>query len=257
VNIKEWGGISAGSLLALMLGVGYTLKELRTFCEQFDFTHLIDLDDATGWILRMGIDTGDSLKRLIEALLKEKGFGPNLTFQELATARPKNPLISIYVTDVNKGHFVVYSQKTSPNFKVVDAVRASSAIPIYFQPIIDPTNGHVLVDGGCVSNLPFLSMTEEERQETIGLNLCKKLEPMDELDMVDILYRPMVIGMKEQSLLENAFFKQNIIAIETRITNPLAFNLTQDEKAELLAEGRQAVRKFLAEQRPPRRWSVS
>jgi NTE family protein len=257
IHVREWIGVSAGSILALMLSVGYSLRELGTFCREFDFTQVVDLDDATGWLFKLGMDTGERLKRLIEALLKEKGFSVELTFSELAKSRPKNPTIRIYVTNLNSGRYKVFSHIHTPHYKVVDAVRASSAIPVYFQPLIDNDSGNILVDGGVISNFPLQHMTEKEQSETLGLNLCKKVEQKDDIEMTDMLYRPILIGMREISKLENALFRNNCILIETRITNPLAFNLTPEEKAELVEEGRDAVRRYIRQNRPIRRWSVS
>ena len=257
VNVKEWIGVSAGSILALMLSVGYSLRELKTFCREFDFTQIMDLDDATGWIINLGIDTGERLKRLIEALLKEKGFSANLTFQELAKINKKKPTIRVYATDINSAEYKVFSKYHTPDYKVVDAVRASSSIPIFFQPVIDCETGHILVDGGVISNFPLRYMTKKEQYETIGLNLCKKVKESDEFEMIDIVQRPILIGMREISRLENDLFSANCILIETTIVNPLAFNLTQEEKDQLFEEGRQAVRRYLKVNRPIRRWSVS
>ena len=191
--------MSAGSLLALMLSVGYTLRDLKAFCREFDFTQVVDLDDATGWFFKLGVDTGERLKRLIEALLKEKGFAPSLTFEELARSRPKNPTIRVYATDLNSGKYKIFSKAHTPSYRVVDAVRASSAIPIFFQPVADQETEHILVDGGVVSNFPLIHMTEEERAETLGLNLCKKIEETEDLEMTDVLHRPILIGMREIS----------------------------------------------------------
>jgi len=257
IYVKEWIGVSAGSILALMLSVGYSLRELAAFCREFDFTQVVDLDDATGWIFKLGIDTGERLKRLIEALLKEKGLHSSLTFQELATLRSKNPGMRVYATDLNSGRYKIFSSVHTPHYKVVDAVRASSAIPVYFQPIVDRDTGNILVDGGVISNFPLIYMTETEQNETLGLNLCKRIEEIQDFNVTDIVNRPILIGMREISKLENALFKNNCILIETTITNPLAFNLTSEEKNNLFEEGRRAVRSYIQQNKPIRRWSVS
>jgi hypothetical protein len=38
--VKEWMGVSAGSLMAMCLCIGFTLKELEDFCVRFDFTNI-------------------------------------------------------------------------------------------------------------------------------------------------------------------------------------------------------------------------
>lgn len=253
--VKEWAGVSAGSILALMLVLGYTLTELKNFCEQFDFTNIVDLDDAPSMVINFGLDTGERMKRLLEALLKEKGYPVNLTFEELANR--KRPNLRIFATDLNKGEIVVFSIDKSPQFKVVDAVRASSSLPVYFQPVVDTFTGNILVDGGVISNYPFLYLTEKEKEETLGLNLKKKVEIVNELDPSDYFYRPVLVSMREISKLEESLFCFNTISIETSITNPLMFQLKLEDKEILFKEGQFAVERFLKNRVPIRRWSVS
>ena len=253
--VKEWIGVSAGSILALMLVAGYTLKELKHFCEEFDFTHIVDLDDAPSMILNFGMDTGEKMKRLLEVLLKEKGYSPTITFEELKKQGAKD--LRIFATDLHTAKYRIFSATLTPSYKVVDAVRASSSLPIYFQPVDDNDTGHVLIDGGIISNFPLLYMTSQEKEETIGLNLKKRVDPLEELDTIDYLYRPMTIGMRELCRLEESLFRRNCITIETKLSNPVAFNLSTQDKNELFEEGRRAVRSFLANFKPVRRWSVS
>jgi NTE family protein len=254
-GVIEWIGVSAGSILSLMLVIGYTLNELKHFCELFDFSNIIDLDDATSLIFKLGIDTGEKMKRLLDALLKEKGYSNDVTFSDLELRGL--PRLKIFATDLNRAEYKVFSYSMTPTYKVVDAIRASSSLPFYFQPVIDVEGGNILIDGGVISNFPLLYMTEQERKETIGLNLKKRVDPAANLEFMDFLYRPMLIGWRENCNLEESLFSNNCITIETRIINPLAFNLNKEDKEELFTEGQNAVKKFLKKYMPVRRWSVS
>src|SRR5262249_47264216 len=55
----------------------------------------------------------------------------------------------IVSTDLSRSEAKVWSQDTTPDESVSDAVRASCSIPIYFQPV-----NQRYVDGGLLSNLP-------------------------------------------------------------------------------------------------------
>jgi NTE family protein len=228
---------------------------LKHFCELFDFSNIIDLDDATSLIFKLGIDTGEKMKRLLDALLKEKGYSNDVTFSDLELRGL--PRLKIFATDLNRAEYKVFSYSMTPTYKVVDAIRASSSLPFYFQPVIDVEGGNILIDGGVISNFPLLYMTEQERKETIGLNLKKRVDPAANLEFMDFLYRPMLIGWRENCNLEESLFSNNCITIETRIINPLAFNLNKEDKEELFTEGQNAVKKFLKKYMPVRRWSVS
>ena len=80
--IKEWMGVSAGSLVAMCLCIGFTLDELYKVCIEFDFTNIKEYDSVPGWLLHFGIDTGEKLHKLIEACLHVKGLSSDFTFKE-------------------------------------------------------------------------------------------------------------------------------------------------------------------------------
>lgn len=252
--VKEWLGVSAGSILALMIVIGYTLEELLTFSMNFDFSNIMDPDDPTAWIFKFGIDTGERLRKLIIALMKEKDYSPDTKFSEL----PKNIKLRVFATDIQKAAFKIFSGDLTPNYPVVDAILASCAIPLYFQPCTDMDNGNILMDGGVITNIPFLYLTPEEQRVTLGIILKRRIEYQEHLEPIDMFTRPMFIGFREISNLEENLFQANMVIVTTRINNPIAFNLTNEDKQGLYQEGVDAVQNFIKCVRcPSRRWSCS
>lgn len=252
--VKEWLGVSAGAILSLMIVIGYTFDELKTFCMEFDFSNIIDPDDATAWFFKFGIDTGEKLRKLLYALLKEKGYSANTKFKDL----PEYPKLRVFATDIQKAQFKVFSAELTPSYPVIDAIHASCAIPGYFQPCTDLDNGNVLMDGGVISNIPYLYLTPDEQKDTLGIILKRRIEYKEQLEPLDIFTRPMFISFRELSHLEETLFSSNIITINTQIINPIAFNLSLDDKKGLFQEGIIAVDNFIKKsQLPPRRWSCS
>jgi len=76
------------------------------------------------------------------------------------------------LTQVDNRRFV-FSQENTPNTPVALAVRASMAIPSYYEPVrmVDPTTGREvhLYDGGILDNLP--TDTAPKGQPVVGLSL--------------------------------------------------------------------------------------
>jgi len=97
--IKEWMGVSAGSLVAMCLCVGFTLDELLDISIRFDFSNMKEMDSIPGWILHFGLDTGERLHKLIEALLHVKGLSSDITFQECEDKFGKT--LRVIATDLN------------------------------------------------------------------------------------------------------------------------------------------------------------
>ena len=190
--IKEWMGVSAGSLVAMCLSIGFTLEELLEFCVRFDFTHIKEMDSVPGWILHFGMDTGERLHRLIQACLHVKGLSSEYTFQECLTQFGLS--LRIVATDLNDAAPVIFSPTTTPNYCIADAVRASMSVPYYFQPFICPESGHYLVDGGVISNHPLFVLPDEEHRRTLSILIrtsIEKIENAGEMEMDEFMMRPL------------------------------------------------------------------
>lgn len=166
-TIKEWMGISAGSLVAMCICIGFTLEELLEFSIRFDFMNIKEMDSIPGWILHFGLDTGERLHKLIDACLHVKGQSSDLTFQECYDRFGKS--LRIMATDLNDVLPITFSHTTTPTYRISDAVRASMSAPYYFQPFLCPQTGHYLVDGAVISNYPLFVLPKEEHEQTLSI----------------------------------------------------------------------------------------
>ena len=74
-----------------------------------------------------------------------------------------------YVTDLTEFELVDLSYKTHPDWTVVDAVHASSALPVLFQPT--QVNGKLYADGAIFCNYPVKQCIEiaDDPDEILGL----------------------------------------------------------------------------------------
>lgn len=256
-NIKAWLGVSAGALMALCFVLGFTVEEIEQVYLKFDFTNVSDIDSAPGWIMNCGMDTGQRLRKLIEAVLHIKGYSEMITFKELF--EKCNITLKVYVTDLNMAKLICFSEKDTPDRSVVDAVRASMSIPYYFQPFIDPVTNHILVDGAVISNYPFFMLSEYEASETLGIFIDTSPAQLEELGVDDILLRPMRIVLSMRSKYEVELYKEQTIYISGGDRNPVNFGISEEEKKGLMEMGNQAAQKYFESRKkvkPVRRYSV-
>ena len=256
--IKEWMGVSAGSLVAMCLCIGFTLEELLEFCVRFDFTHIKEMDSVPGWILHFGMDTGERLHRLIQACLHVKGLSSEFTFQECFTQF--GLCLRIVATDLNDAAPVIFSPTTTPHYCIADAVRASMSVPYYFQPFICPESGHYLVDGGVISNHPLFVLPDEEHRRTLSILIrtsIEKIENAAEMEMDEFMMRPLNIVLIEKSKMESRFYDARCIQIMLGELNILDFSMEDDTKQMIIQKGKEAVVQFMGHQKPMRRHSIS
>jgi NTE family protein len=256
--IKEWMGVSAGSLVAMCLCVGFTLEELLEFCVRFDFTHIKEMDSVPGWILHFGMDTGERLHRLIQACLHVKGLSSTYTFQECLTQFGLS--LRVVATDLNDAAPVIFSPTTTPDYCIADAVRASMSVPYYFQPFICPESGHYLVDGGVISNHPLFVLPDEEHRRTLSILIrtsIEKIENAAEMEMDEFMMRPLNIVLIEKNKMESRFYDARCIQIMLGELNIMDFSMEDDTKQMIIQKGKDAVIQFMKHQKPMRRHSIS
>jgi predicted acylesterase/phospholipase RssA len=254
-HVREFCGVSAGALVALMLALGYSLKVLERFCFEFDFTTLksIDPDTIFECIDYFGLDNGDSLVKLIQKILHHKGFPPSTTFKDL---REKD--LRVWASDLQTAKLVEYSYEKTPDTTIIFAIRASMAFPLYYTPMKDPQTGHMLVDGGLCDNYPIMALNPEEREESVGLAFAWSKIPMDIPDItkyVGLMVSGFYLNLY-QLLLEQ--HRNKTILIPCGEFPALHFEATLEERQGLVECGRLAAIKFLnTTTKPLRRSSVS
>lgn len=258
-TVKEWMGVSAGSLVAMCLCVGFTLDELYKVCIEFDFTNIKEYDSVPGWLLHFGIDTGERLHKLIEACLHVKGLSSDFTFKDCLNQFGKS--LRIVATDLNEARSVTFCPKNTPDYRIADAVRASMSYPYYFQPFICPVSGHHLSDGAVISNYPLFVLPKDDHSQTLSILIRTLVEPIEDimsLELEELISRPIKIILTERTNIETRFYDSHCIQIDLGNLNTLEFSFDEDTKQFIVQKGRDAVYDFLKNRRKPkRRWSFS
>jgi len=79
--------------------------------------------------------------------------------------------IHIYITELNSFTLLDVSYKTHPDWRIVDAIHASCAIPLIFSPIVK--GDQCFIDGGFFMNYPISKCLEnvENIEEIFGISL--------------------------------------------------------------------------------------
>ena len=91
------------------------------------------------------------------------GLVPTLCFGDLK----ESTRLLLVAADISNGSTVLYG--TSPHQHVLEGVLASSALPPWIRPL--EVDGHSLMDGGIVSNLPLEPALFQGATEIIALDL--------------------------------------------------------------------------------------
>lgn len=158
-NIKKYAGVSAGSICAALLAVGYNVSELYHVLQQCDFSQLVKVQWSRVSKLacsclahsEVGINSGHRLYRWIGQLIAQKTGNARLTFQQLKSRYHKD--LIIVATAVDSFEKMLLCARNFPEMEIALAVRASSSIPGIYEPL--EYGNHWLVDGGLLDNYPL------------------------------------------------------------------------------------------------------
>src|SRR5512135_2881011 len=100
--------------------------------------------------------------RRIKEFLIAAGITPDLRFGQIPSVR-----LGLVSSDMDSGETVIYGK--DPEQSVLEGLMASMALPPWFAPV--EKDGHSIVDGGALSNLPIEPALALGATEIIALDL--------------------------------------------------------------------------------------
>lgn len=161
-------GASIGAIIGTMMSIGYTYEELYEFIEYFNYDQVCDFE-ISDFIEEGGIETGNKITRLLQAMIKNKLHKYCITFEE--HYEKTNVWLIINASCLNNQKCEYFSYKTHPKMYIHDALRMTMSLPLWFKPV--HYQGSLYVDGGLLDNFPIKPFIEAgiSRDEIIGIKL--------------------------------------------------------------------------------------
>ncbi len=280
IRFSGVAGTSGGAIVASLIAAGYTPIELKSLLFNQDFSKFLKnpkkinnlnqevllriirkASDIRKKNLLSGLIRMISLKGIfsaesIEEWLNEKICQKLNLKKQIAEFRDLDIPLIVVAADLVSGKPKVWSTYDTPDFSIAKAVRASSSIPLFFQPLVE--SDAVYVDGGMLSNLPIslaYSLLIEKRKlnhpllaftltstiDTYGANF-----PWSTIKYFEKLSDTIVSGNIE---IQKSTLHRNVtvIPIETKGFSATDFNKMTPENKEVLFDfGVSAVKEFVA-----------
>lgn len=156
-NIKKYSGTSMGAVITSLLVINYSPKEINDTI--FSQNSLIVKEPFYKVMYNLfthyGLYSADKMYAYIGTLFEKKGFSKNITFKELHEQTDK--ILTMTGTSVSEQDTLYFNCYTVPDMKVIDGIRISISIPIYFSSVkhLFENQQHILVDGGMLQNFPL------------------------------------------------------------------------------------------------------
>lgn len=163
-------GASVGSLVGALYCGGYGWQEMIDIAESLEWHKLV-----SPTLSGMGLVSSRKLEKFVGELLGE------MDFEELDI-----PFRAVAV-DISRGEEVVFSSGS-----VARAVRASSAIPGIFEPLIE--DDRALVDGGVMNNFPVALARDMGARKVVAVDLnADRADVAQPVNLLDVTLRSFVM----------------------------------------------------------------
>lgn len=178
-NIETIYGTSIGTVLAVVLALKYDWKTLDDYLIKRPWQNVFKFNLYTiiESLQRGGIFGREVIADFFLPLFNGKDISIDITMLELYEVTKIE--IHMFATEINNFNITDISYKTHPDWKVIDAVYSSSAIPIIFSPLFKDNSCYC--DGAFFTNYPLNECIHNgaKPEEIIGLNCVFKNQNVD------------------------------------------------------------------------------
>lgn len=280
---RRVAGSSVGAIVAAFVAAGWSGERLRKEMlalpfERIPQASLLDrvwlFGPLLSWSVFRGVYSTDFIHSFVAKKLKESHIG---TFGDLREVDADSSLpaeqrykLVVTATDLTTGE-LLYLPWDYPRLgldpdeqPVADAVAASTAIPLFFEPrhLVDGDGmTHVLVDGGLLSNFPITVFDrtdgETPRWPTFGVKIIPRL-PEDASELIpwfgkvphpgirhlEAILTTAIVG-HDQSALGRQCVSTRTFMVDTSAVGLVDFGMSDRDKLEAFGDGHTAAKTFL------------
>jgi len=165
-RVEEYWGTSAGAFLATLMALSDgSVEKVRELMHTTDYLKFRDVDINNLLAIHKvwGLDSGTSLVDEVERILELiKPGAKEFKMSDI-------PGLTIVISNLSTHNIVLCSAATYPSLRVVDAIRASMSLPLFFRPYVHEETGHIWVDGAVGANFPWMLVpSHADRKESLG-----------------------------------------------------------------------------------------
>lgn len=239
-SVREWHGCSCGAIAATLCAIGVTPSWIRKFIRvlRMEIVGAPQDECIANYFQVWGVTDGTGAIEYFCKIMDTWHPGSSAwTFADLARECPHTSL-TVIATNVSKQRLARFSVATTPQVRLVDAVRASCGVPLYFTPWLDPS-GDMYCDGAVIEYYPWSYLTDRDNTLVIA---CHG-EPFRGTGTVSSI--PNYIGALLRCARRYPAHPRNWIAINRPDVSLLDFKMTEEERVSLFETGVQAARGWM------------
>uniref|UniRef100_A0A6C0I3N1 PNPLA domain-containing protein n=1 Tax=viral metagenome TaxID=1070528 RepID=A0A6C0I3N1_9ZZZZ len=254
--IESIYGTSVGSILAVILALKYDWKTTDDYFIKRPWQNIykFNLYSMIGAIQQRGIFTKQIIDEMLTPLFLAKDIPLTVTMEEFYQITKID--IHIFVTEIHSFLLLNISHTTHPTMKLLDAVYASSAVPILFAPLFDNSNNHCYCDGGMKANYAIKQCIEDGKDPSEIMGVVRVQDDKNDptftedstlIDYAFVIMRKgieVIIKSPNDQVLHTEY---NISSTPLSVGNIIQAASSMEERIRLIEMGEQYVREFYSE----------
>jgi len=168
-NIKSYYGTSAGAILSLLLALNFDWEETDAFLINCPWSNFLNFNvlEIYNYYLNNGISDKTFVYGFFTPLFRAKDIDLDITFAQLY--EKINADIHMFATSFKTFEITEFSKDMTPNVKVLEAIYASTSVPIIFKPM--KIDGEIYIDGSVYLHYPLSKCLEKniDPQTVLGI----------------------------------------------------------------------------------------
>jgi predicted acylesterase/phospholipase RssA len=238
-NVKRISGTSVGAMNALLFCIGYKPKDIYKMLKIVDMEKAIK-PNIYKFIDKLGMEDGKRMMIIIRRLIIAKKLDEDITFENIYNIFGYDLIITgSCITDKQVYYF---SKENYPKMKILDAIRISISVPIFFTPF--KFNNKLFVDGGCMDNYP-IHIFNDELDNTIGIFLKTKRKKKKIKNIESYISNLIEVFFEGNSHLCKRSFQSQTIEIKCQNHSLTNANLPTKDIIKLFDDGYNSAKLFI------------
>jgi predicted acylesterase/phospholipase RssA len=202
-NIKSIYGTSAGAIISILLILGVTIPEMKTYVfnrpwHKLFVINFMQLNEIKGLI------SSTHLQDIIKPFMLANDIPETYTLLDLYTKSGID--FHAFTTNVNDLVSVDLNHVTFPNMKLTDVVMLTASLPPLFSPV--KYNDVHYMDGGVLNNCPIHSIQTEDYTNILIIDITTPIVFSEEFSFIE--YIQFIVNKSLNILCEYESNKQYI-----------------------------------------------
>jgi predicted acylesterase/phospholipase RssA len=249
-DVINWYGCSGGAMCAFFGILGCSPEWLRNGVRYFNGSVITELSDdlVANFMTSWGVTSGESYRDIIGKFADTWEPGASLwTFADLSRERPGKSL-HLAVLNVSQQRYEVFNAETTPTLRIIDAILASSSIPLVFVPWRSPLTGDLYCDGGVIEQFPWKYVADHDSTLVIA---CSDADIRDRPLFARVrnlgeYFTQIFSALRRNILTSIPAQPRHWIAVNNQTVGMLDVRLTEEGRLEFFDEGVTAAAGWIA-----------